>query len=506
MLFNSYIFIFGFLPISLIGFFITARWRVGLAAIWLISASLAFYTWWNPVFLPVLLISVAFNYTMSELIGGASKRPILQRTLLILAVGADLTALFYYKHLPVLLGLARENGFVNFGLDNVTLPLGISFYTFTQIGYLVDVHQGVARDRGLRSYLLFVTFFPHLIAGPILHNREIMPQFSDPAVYRFSARNLLVGATLFIMGLCKKVLLADPTSPVVGAGFAHASTLPLSAAWQVALSYSLQIYFDFSGYSDMAIGLALMFNVKFPLNFNSPYKSANVIEFWQRWHMTLTRYLTLYLYNPIALRITRRRLARGLPATKSAHATVGGFSSMIAFPTMVTMLLAGVWHGAGLQFIIWGALHGVYITANHLWRVARRRAISARKDPETRTVHIGKVLLTYFAVLIASVFFRAPSAGSAVQLLAGMVGLHGVDFHLGTTDMLWLVALFAIVWGLPNTQQILLVAQPALGEIKPGARWLRWQMNSAWAVATGVAAILALTSIGGLSEFLYFQF
>ncbi len=233
-------------------------------------------------------------------------------------------------------------------------PLGISFFTFTQIGYLLDCRNGLARDRSPLNYTLFVAFFPHLIAGPILHNREIMPQFADAATYRYSAHNLAAGLGIFLLGLLKKCLLADPCAAVVGPGFANPDALTFFPAWQVALSYSLQLYFDFSGYSDMAIGLARMFNVRFPLNFNSPYKARSVIEYWQRWHMTLTRYLNLCLYDPLALAITRRRRARGQSTRREAQATPLGFAQMVLLPIFVTMTLAGIRHGSGPTFLVFG--------------------------------------------------------------------------------------------------------------------------------------------------------
>jgi D-alanyl-lipoteichoic acid acyltransferase DltB (MBOAT superfamily) len=333
-----------------------------------------------------------------------------------------------------------------------------------------------------------------------------MPQFADPATYRCSAKNISVGVAIFLIGLLKKCLLADPASVVVAPGFAHPEALTLFAAWHVALSYSLQLYFDFSGYSDMAIGLARMFNVRFPLNFNSPYKARSVIEYWQRWHMTLTRYLNLCLYDPIALRITRRRRAQGLPVNRDAHATVSGFAQMVLLPTFVTMALAGIWHGSGLTFLVFGLLHAAYISVNHLWRV-----LHPRTGPDTRLSIIGQVLLTYLCVLVGAIMFRAPSITAACELLGGMIGLHGVSVAFGTVqmarDVVWLAGLYAIVWGAPNTQQIMRHHAPALGRINPGPlAAMCWQPNLRWAAACGFAATLGLMSIGGTGEFLYFQF
>ncbi len=365
MLFNSHIFIFVFMPLALLAYYLLGRINHRAAGVSLVVSSLVFYTWWNPPFVLILMGSIAFNYSISHWITrneGFDRR---QSAILILGVAANLTVLVYYKYLFALVGFLDTIGATSLKIDPVLLPLGISFYTFTQIGYLIDCRQGMAKDRDFFDYCLFVTFFPHLIAGPILHHREIMPQFAKSETYRLSRRNMAVGLTIFIIGLAKKVLIADSLIQVSNGGFNAPGTLGLLPSWLTALSFSLQLYFDFSGYSDMAIGLAYMFNVRFPLNFNSPYKARSIIDFWQRWHMTLTRYLTLYLYNPMALSATRRRIARGAPILTRDAKTVGGFVNMIAIPIFITMVLAGVWHGAGLTFLIFGLLHGTYLIINH---------------------------------------------------------------------------------------------------------------------------------------------
>jgi alginate O-acetyltransferase complex protein AlgI len=252
--------------------------------------------------------------------------------------------------------------------------------------------------------------------------------------------------------------------------------------------------------------------VRFPLNFNSPYKATGIIDYWQRFHMTLTRYLTLYLFNPIALRITRRRAARGMDVSRKASATLGGFLSLVLLPTMITMTLAGLWHGSGLQFLVFGVLHGAYIAINHAWRIFGGK----RAQADGPLIHAGHVLLTYVCACVGFVFFRAPSLAAAMQMLAGMVGLHGIGFvapasGLDTTrlarELAWLAALYVIVWGMPNTQQIMARYEPALGRVSPGPlAWLRWRVSLPWAVAFGFGALAGLLSIGGATEFLYFQF
>jgi D-alanyl-lipoteichoic acid acyltransferase DltB (MBOAT superfamily) len=536
VLFNSYVFLYAFLPIALAGYFLLARFGRLPAALWLVVVSFVFYGWWNPADVPLLAISIGGNYLLSLLIGATEQRRGLQSWVLALGVAINLGALGYYKYLAWLIGLLNAAASTRLDVPGIVLPLGISFFTFTQLGYLIDCKQGVAKDRGFLNYLVFVTFFPHLIAGPILHNGEMMPQFAAPATYRFSADNFSLGLGIFVIGLLKKCLLADPIGAIVPAGFAHPADLPLFAAWHVALAYSLQLYFDFSGYSDMAIGLARMFNLRFPLNFNSPYKASSVIDYWQRWHMTLTRYLMAYLYNPIALSIARRRVARGLGVSRAIYATPGGFASLVMAPIIVTMSVAGIWHGAGAQFLVFGLLHAVYLSANHAWRIlGPRRAHGAVPG---LTAHVGSVGLTYLCVLVGSVFFRASSVPVALSMLAGMVGLHGIAPHFplplmpheGTLGAVLLahgiieiarwqdtartlvaiggmVGLYLIVWGLPNTQQIFAYGVPALDAVEPGPiAWLRWRATLPWAVAFGCASVLALLAVGGTGEFLYFQF
>ena len=541
MLFNSYIFIFAFLPVALAGFYVAASYEHRLARGWLVVCSLFFYGWWNPRFILLLLASIAFNYGINQAVHAADERQIrLQQMLLTIGVAGNLLLLFFYKYLLAIVGFFGLLGEPSLGWTRtIILPLGISFFTFTQIGYLVDSAQGLVKRHNLVDYVLFVTFFPHLIAGPILHNREMIPQFAEPSTYRLELGDFAVGFSIFAIGLCKKVVIADPFSAVADAGFASPHLLSAYGAWQAALSYALQLYFDFSGYSDMAIGIARMFGISFPLNFNSPYKSRCIIDFWQRWHMTLTRYLTLYLFNPVALWVTRRRAAKGLNTSRRAIRTLGGFSSMIVFPMFFTMSLAGVWHGAGLQFLIFGLLHATYLSVNHAWR-AFRPALRSNPEPGrfAQALSVGaSVAVTFLAVLIAQIFFRAYSSAAALSMLRGMLGLHPVAGQIlvpgalfrwshGIADRLaqaglitpsqnaielkrWLriCAGFAIVWTLPNTQQIMVGFKPALEAVRPfPIQSLRWQPSVAWGVAIGMLLIISLCNLDNPSRFLYFQF
>jgi D-alanyl-lipoteichoic acid acyltransferase DltB (MBOAT superfamily) len=466
-------------------------------------------------------------------------RPRWRTACLSLTITIDLLVLCYYKYLTTIIHALTNLGLLHGAIPAIVLPLGISFFTFTQIGYLIDRHQGLVKERGFLNYLLFVTFFPHLIAGPILHHREIMPQFADGKSYRFSYENIAAGVTIFIIGLVKKCLLADPLSATVTAGLGNVHHLSTLSAWNVALSYSLQLYFDFSGYSDMAIGLARMFNIHFPLNFNSPYKATSIIDHWQRWHMTLTRYLRLYLYNPISLAVTRWRAAHGLGITRNAQATFSGFVSMMLLPTLATMMLAGIWHGAGLQFFIFGLLHGIYLTINHAFRIFRKgKPRPAHLQPPM--LRRGNILLTYLAALVASIFFRASSVGSGFSLIGGMIGLHGagtlalpmalltklggmgqaltgsgfvsvvsmLDWTAGVAHFIWIIVLYVIVWGMPNTQQIMRhYFEPSLDRIAAGPLpRFAWRPTRGWAMAVGALTSIGILAIGGTTEFLYYQF
>jgi alginate O-acetyltransferase complex protein AlgI len=513
MIFTSWVFLFGFLPLALLGYFIASKVGQGAARVWLIIASLTFYGFWAPYLISLIAVSILFNYAISVAIRRTADKPALQRALFVGGVTIDLAALFYYKYLYAIYSFVSGLGVLHLsGMEAIVLPLGISFFTFTQIGYLADCQAGITKDNNFGDYVLFVTFFPHLIAGPILYNGEMMPQFADRRTLGLQAANFAPGLTIFIIGMLKKSVLADPLSPMIAPGFADPAALHVIGGWAAALGYSLQLYFDFSGYTDMAIGLALMFNIRFPANFNSPYKARSIIDFWQRWHITLTRYLTQYLYNPIGLSLRRRRIARGLPMSRKAQQAPDAFLTLVAFPTILTMVLAGVWHGAGLQFAVFGALHGLYLTVNHAWRMYGPPPSKATRPlPARLALIVAQVAATYLAVLVGQVFFRAESCADAVQMLAAMTGLHGLHGGLlplyPSRQLAYTVAGFAIALFLPNTQQIMAAATPILGRLPPPApRLLRWRPSLPWAVASGLAGTVALLSIGGTVEFLYFQF
>jgi alginate O-acetyltransferase complex protein AlgI len=511
MLFSSYPFLFIFLPLALLGFFAAARLGPLAARLWVCAVSLLFYGWWHPQGLILLGCSICFNYGISTQLHGDTATARRQSMLLMIAIVANLLLLIYYKYLFPFLDVLYRQGWLSTDAGSIALPIGISFFTFTQIGYLVDCRQGLVKERGFLEYFLFVSFFPHLIAGPILHHREVMPQFADPENFRPRAGNLAVGFTLFAVGLFKKVLLADAIAPWVDWGNAHLQHIDLLTGWSVAVAYSMQLYFDFSGYSDMAIGLGFLFAVRMPLNFNSPYKALSIIDFWQRWHITLTRYVTLLIYNPLSLHIARQRQRAGLPVNRRALASVPVFAGMIALPTMITTLIAGVWHAAGLQFVAYGVLHGLYLCVNHFWRVFRKPLQGSSTEPRTNLWSVGwRWLLTYTSVLVAMVLFFAHSLSDAALLLKGMVGMNGSGFPVVpnvAVHWLYVGVLMGIAFGLPNIYQFLGSWSPALtavGSLKFPS--LAWRPALRYAVVFGLLLGVAALASEHTIRFLYFQF
>ena len=482
MLFNSFGFLFFYLPVVLAGYLVLSRWAPRRIVAWLALASLFFYGYWDARYLPLLLASIVFNFW-------AARRVAHNKRWLVAALAANLALLGYFKYANFLLGQHWA----------IALPVGISFFTFTQIAFLVDCYRGQAGEYRFLHYTLFVSYFPHLVAGPVLHHKEMMPQFDrrpQPAAADFP-----VGLSIFVVGLSKKVLLADPVSVLVGPVFAAGAQPQLIEAWIGALAYTFQLYFDFSGYSDMAIGLSRMFGVKLPLNFNSPYRAANISEFWRRWHMTLSRFLRDYLYVPLGgNRGGALRRYRNL---------------------MLTMLLGGLWHGAGWTFVVWGCLHGVYLVLHHAWR-----AFSANAAPR-----LWGRALTMLAVIAAWVVFRAPDLATAGDILHAMVGgnglalprgmatygshFHALGWHPYFTGIRWIdfggtavpVLLLAMALGFfaPNTQEIFCRYEPCIERIFHREGW-SWSPGKGWSVAMALLFLGCLFSMNKVSEFLYFQF
>ncbi len=542
MLFNSFGFLFAFLPLTLLGFYAIGRHSRAWAFHWLIAASVFFYMWWRPFNVVIIAPSILVNYLLARALQRVATDEARRRTarwLLIAGLAFNVAYLGYFKYRNFFLGSVNDVLGTQLILTQLILPLGISFITFQKIAFLIDVHAGRIERFTLRDYCLFVLFFPQLIAGPIVHYREMMPQF-HAAPCRFNGNDAAVGATLFAFGLFKKAFLADGIAPLVSALYGqaeHGAALSFIPAWLAALGFTLQIYFDFSGYSDMALGLGRFFGVRLPANFNSPLKASSIIDYWLHWHMTLTRFLTAYIYNPLALTLTRRRMAAGHPGLSGRSTTLAAFTSLLMFPTLVTMLVSGLWHGAGWLFVLWGLLHGLYLCVNHAWRFLAARLWPDRRRYQERMRGFGFVL-TFLAVVAAMVLFRSPTLHAAGTIYAGMAGVHGVSLpaalfgHLGPltgvlhhlhigTDSLWDLSTFArvLAWALlllgiallcPNTLQILALYEPALGTrgtaLAGPWRRLLWSPTLIWALGTAAVAAVAVAQLGGPSEFLYWQF
>jgi D-alanyl-lipoteichoic acid acyltransferase DltB (MBOAT superfamily) len=478
MLFNSYPFIFVFLPMALAGYFWLGRFSNLAPVVWLALASLAFYSVSNWQFVGLLLASVAFNYFIGWLLIAKQLRAATRFAVLTAGVTGDLLVLGTFKYAGFF--AANINALLSTGIVvNILLPVGISFYTFTQIAFLVDAYRGNVARYALPHYALFVTYFPHLIAGPILHHKDMIPQFESARTKRPDPHLILCGLIIFAIGLFKKTCLADGIQPLVAPAFG-ADTPSFDQAWIGALAYTFQLYFDFSGYSDMAIGISLMFGIFLPLNFNSPYKATSIIDFWRRWHMTLSQFLRDYLYIPLG---------------GNRHGRILRYVNL-----MITMLLGGLWHGAAWTFVAWGALHGAYLCVNHAWSnygpaVAPRFA---------RVGNAAAFVLTFVSVVVAWVFFRADSISSATFVLSRMADPTTVVFGRGEiANALFIAVYAAIAWGTPNTQAIMGYDHKnrMVGENING--WLR---RPGFLTAAAAALAFGVLGISQHSEFIYFRF
>jgi alginate O-acetyltransferase complex protein AlgI len=470
MLFNSYEYLIYFLPLSLAAFFMLGR-RARLAVGALVAASLFFYAWWNPIYLPLILGSIGFNFAVGRLLRA---RPGQRTGVLVVGIAANLLLLGVFKYTDFAVRNLADLTGLPLALPHIVLPLGISFFTFTQIAYLVDVHRGRAKEPSLLNYALFVSFFPHLIAGPILHHSEMMPQFASSSNKQPQPFHIAAGLFLLAIGLAKKVCIADPLAPIVATGFDHPENLSAMSAWLAVLAYTLEIYFDFSGYTDMALGAARMFNIQMPVNFDSPYRSLDIREFWRRWHMTLSRFLREYLYIPLG---------------GNRHGQV-----RTGVNVLVTFLLGGLWHGAAWTFVAWGAMHGAGLVCLRAWeRTGLRlpRAIAW--------------LVTLVFVMVAWVFFRASSLTAAAQMLGAMAGAHGVSQS-------WQEALRSMLG--TDAQSTMPVAAAALiaGIVVAGlprsSNAMARDFVPSWprGAAVTVGLVWSVLQLGKVTPFLYFNF
>lgn len=499
MLFNSYPFLFAFLPVTLAGFFLLGRWgRREAALAWLVAASGFFYAWWNPVYLNLLVFSIAFNFGLGRILSHAARAGDSSRgRLLGLGVAVNLGLIGYFKYANFFIDTTAAAFGTGWSLAPIVLPLGISFFTFQQIAYLVDAHRGETHEYNFLHYCLFVAFFPQLIAGPIVHHRQVMPQFEREDTFRPHSLHISVGLTILAIGLFKKVIIADSLAPIASQAFARAeagATLTMLEAWRGTIAYGLQIYFDFSGYSDMAIGLGRLVGITLPLNFHSPYRATSIIDFWRRWHMTLSQFLRDYVYIPLG---------------GNRHGSARRYANVMA-----TMLLGGLWHGAGWTFVLWGGLHGTYLLLNHGWR-----ALALSRGRERRSTRVAGRVVTLLAVMVAWVLFRAQTLNGALAMWRGMVTLpelsRAVLSDFGQAG-LYAIGWLAVLWWFPNTQQWMARFEPAcdLDRVPadtphlPAALWarLQWRPSAAWAAVAALISVVAVLGLTRVSEFLYFQF
>jgi D-alanyl-lipoteichoic acid acyltransferase DltB (MBOAT superfamily) len=494
MLFNSPEFIFIFLPATLLGWYFLARnGPCRSAVVWLVLASLIFYGWWNPKYLVLIGVSMAFNFLVGKRLSapadGAGGRG-----LLVFGVAANLALLGFFKYTNFFVENINAATGLAWPVPGIVLPLGISFFTFQQIGYLVDAKRGITREYRFADYCLFVTFFPQLIAGPIVHHKDILPQFKRPELFTFDPAGFGAGVTWFTIGWFKKAVLADGISAFVSPVFSGAAegVMPgFWSAWGAALAYTCQIYYDFSGYSDMAIGLGLMCGIRIPMNFNSPYQASDIIDFWRRWHITLSAFLRDYLYIPLG----GNRLGKGRRYLN----------------LFLTMLLGGIWHGAGWTFLAWGALHGVYLLVNHAWNDFR----GSDRPPPGWFGRIGARSAAFVAVVVGWVFFRADGLPSAARILSAMANPAQAGFCLAEArsalpQIAWTVALLSWAWFAPGTRDWMAGAAEFLPKPKQLApKWLAawfWRPGPLWAAITAVIFLVALMHLSRVTEFLYFQF
>jgi alginate O-acetyltransferase complex protein AlgI len=478
MLFNSSSFIFLFLPVTLAGYFALGRSGNLAPVLWLALASLLFYSLSNWQFVLLLLGSIAFNYSIGWLLISKRLGQTARSAALAAGVAGDLLMLGTFKYAGFLAANLNAVFSTGFAL-NILLPVGISFYTFTQIAFLVDAYRGNVARYALPHYALFVTYFPHLIAGPILHHKDMIPQFERAETKRPDPHLILCGLIIFAIGLFKKTCLADAIQPLVGPAFG-ANTPSFDQAWIGALAYTFQLYFDFSGYSDMAIGISLMFGIFLPLNFNSPYKAKNIIDFWRRWHITLSQFLRDYLYIPLG---------------GNRHGPTLRYANL-----MVTMLLGGLWHGAAWTFVIWGALHGVYLCINHAWN-NYGPAVAPRFE---RAANVAGFILTFLSVVVAWVFFRADSLSSALYVLSRMADPTQIAFGRQEMAHALLITVFAaIAWLAPNTQTIMGYDHK---NRTVGERLGAWRLRPLFLFASAAVLAFGILGIQQHSEFIYFRF
>ncbi len=483
MLFNSYEFIFVFLPISFfVYFYLNSLGLFKQAKLFLLFASLFFYSWWNVFYLPLILGSMVFNYIVG--INLSKNNFNFKRELLIFGIVSNVLLLGYFKYSDFFIENINFLTGSNISLLHLALPLAISFFTFQQIAYLVDSYKGETKEYDFLNYAVFVTFFPQLIAGPIVHHKEMMPQFEDTKTKYINYKNIALGISIFALGLFKKVAIADTLSVYAVNGFDLAEELKFIEAWVTALAYTFQLYFDFSGYTDMAIGAALLFNIKLPINFNSPYKALNIQDFWRRWHITLSRFLRDYIYIPLG------------------GSKKGDF---ITYRNLfLTFLIGGIWHGAGWTFVFWGMLHGIGMIIHRIWQKIGFK--------------LNKFIawfITFNFVNVTWVFFRAHSFDDALKVLKGMFGLNGIVLPFSLSEKLNFLSGYGIEFNriMENIDatpkvlfMILLTALIAFFAKNSYEFLTNFRPRRVYLVFTSILFAVAILKLNQISEFLYFNF
>ena len=504
--FNSFQFILVFLPLVYAGFLLVHR-LFGWSAVYpyLALASLVFYAQFSPVLAAILVGSVILNYAVATSIRARVENNLPAGVMTAVAVFCNVFALGYFKYTNFFIDIANSVAGSGYSHIDIIVPVGVSFFTFTQIGFLIESYSGQVGKVGFSRYALFATFFPVVTAGPLLLQREIFPQMEGKRGPAFSTVALSVGLTMFGIGLFKKVILADSIAPYSDMAFdnvALGASIDMLNAWVGSLCYTLQLYFDFSGYSDMAVGMGFMFGLKLPLNFNSPLKASSISDFWRRWHMTMTRFFTTYLYTPMAMKNTRRAMA-------GKYSPWRRWLVASAVPVTYTFLLAGIWHGAGWSFVVYGLIHGLALAVCHGWQHFKMPSVG----------YTAGWAMTMLVVLVGLVIFRAPDLSTSGAILSSMFGITALTGGYDPTDMvsldmfaaLSLVGIYGvIVLTAPNSQEILrnhwVSCDPETeAETKPQSV-VRWTPNAAWAVVAAVMLVIAFTSLGADGNFLYYKF
>ncbi len=488
MLFNSYEFLFAFLPLVFLLFFALGKKSHQAAAAFLGFASLVFYAWFSVKALPILIGSIVINYLFGLKISAAR-----EKSWLIIAIIFNLSLLSFFKYANFFID--NTNALVSSSQTitplDIALPIGISFFTFTQIAFLVDCYQGKVKEKNFIHYLLFVTYFPHLIAGPVLHHAQMMPQFAKKETYTLDHHKIALGILIFTIGLAKKILIANPLGEYADSFFngINASSSPSFAnAWLGTLAYTFQIYFDFSGYTDMAIGISLLFGIHLPINFNAPYQATNIIEFWRRWHISLSNFLRDYLYIP---------LGGNKKGTSQRYINL-----------MITMILGGFWHGANWTFVLWGLSHGLLLSWNHYWR-----SLAISQKLNIRFLKPVFWALTFITICFTWVFFRVEDVQYLKPVYSGLLGLNGFEHlklswgfaeHLKASRLYELLAFSFFIIYLGKPSHLLL---DHLRHWHQKTMWLPTQLKfSAIAVISFLFMMYCINMVGNYNPFLYFQF